>query len=254
MSPTVDRVAFTLFGIEIMWYAVLIGLGMLLGIYLAERDARRRGVNPDNLMDVLIWALPLSIVGARLYYVAFEWNQFKDNPIQILNIRGGGLAIYGGIIAAFLTAYIVCRIKKISFIEMADITVPSLALGQAIGRWGNFINQEAHGYQTDLPWAVIIDGVGYHPTFLYESIGDAIIFAFLFYFARKRQKYIGEISAIYLVLYGILRFFVEGLRTDSLYFIGFRVSQLVSIAGIILGVFLWFYSRNKLKLENKIKN
>lgn len=105
MSPTVDRVAFKLFGIEIMWYAILIGLGMLLGIYLAERDARRRGVNPDNLMDVLIWALPLSIVGARLYYVAFEWNQFKDNPIQILNIRGGGLAIYGGIIAAFLTAY-----------------------------------------------------------------------------------------------------------------------------------------------------
>ncbi len=253
MSPTVDRVAFKLFGIEIMWYAILIGLGMLLGIYLAERDARRRGVNPDNLMDVLIWALPLSIVGARLYYVAFEWNQFKDNPIQILNIRGGGLAIYGGIIAAFLTAYIVCRVKKISFIEMADITVPSLALGQAIGRWGNFINQEAHGYQTDLPWAVIIDGVGYHPTFLYESIGDAIIFAFLFYFARKRQKYIGEISALYLVLYGILRFFVEGLRTDSLYFIGFRVSQLVSIVGIILGVFLWFYSRNKLKLENKIK-
>lgn len=253
MSPTLDRVAFKIFGIEIMWYAILIGIGMLLGIYLAERDARRRGLNPDDLMDVLIWALPLSIVGARLYYVAFEWNQFKDNPIQILNIRGGGLAIYGGIIAAFLTAYIVCRIKKISFIKIADITVPSLALGQAIGRWGNFINQEAHGYQTDLPWAVIIDGVGYHPTFLYESIGDAIIFAFLFYFARKRQKYIGEVSALYLILYGVLRFFVEGLRTDSLYFLGFRISQLVSIAGIILGVFLWFYSRNKLKLENTIK-
>lgn len=253
MSPTVDRVAFTIFGIEIMWYAVLIGIGMLLGIYLAERDARRRGFNPDDLMDVLIWALPLAIVGARLYYVAFEWDQFKDNPIQILNIRGGGLAIYGGIIAAFLTAYVVCRVKKISFIQTADITVPSLALGQAIGRWGNFINQEAHGYQTDLPWAVIIDGIGYHPTFLYESIGDALIFAFLFYYARKRQKYIGEVSALYLILYGILRFFVEGLRTDSLYFIGFRVSQLVSIAGIILGIFLWFYSRNKLKFENNIK-
>ncbi|MDO5718000.1 MAG: prolipoprotein diacylglyceryl transferase [Tissierellia bacterium] len=249
MKPSLNRVAFSVFGIDIMWYAILIGTGMLLGIILAERDAKRRGMNPDDLMDILIWALPISIIGARIYYVIFEWDYYRGNPAQILNIRGGGLAIYGGIIAAYLTAYILCKKKKISFMEVADITAPSLALGQAIGRWGNFINQEAHGYQTDLPWAVIIDGVGYHPTFLYESIGDFLIFVFLFYFARKKQDHKGQIIALYMILYGILRFFVEGLRTDSLYFLGFRISQLVSIAGIIIGIIIYYLSKNNKSLK-----
>lgn len=247
MTPRVDRVAFTIFGIEIMWYAILIGTGMLLGILFAERDAKRRGFSTDTLMDILIWALPLSIVGARIYYVVFQWSYFKDNPLQIFNIRGGGLAIYGGIIAAYLTAFVMSKIKKVSFIELADITAPSVALGQAIGRWGNFINQEAHGYETNLPWAVIIDGVGYHPTFLYESIGDALIFIFLYIFARKFQKKNGQVAALYLILYGILRFFVEGLRTDSLYFLGLRISQIVSIVGILIGVFIWFFYKEKAK-------
>ncbi len=249
MTPSVGRVAFTIFGIEIMWYAILIGIGMILAIFVADIEARRRGFKSDDLMDVLVIALPMAIVGARIYYVAFEWKYFSQHPDQILNIRGGGLAIYGGIIAAYLAGYAVTKYKKLRFITLADITAPSLALGQAIGRWGNFINQEAHGYQTNLPWAVIIDGVGYHPTFLYESIGDFIIFLLLTYYARKKQKFGGEIISIYMILYGLLRFFVEGMRTDSLYFLGFRISQLVSLAGVGMGVLLWSYCRKK-KIEN----
>ncbi|MDO5690431.1 MAG: prolipoprotein diacylglyceryl transferase [Tissierellia bacterium] len=247
MKPPVDRVAFSIFGFEIMWYAILIGLGMLAGILLAEREAKRRGLNSDHLMDVLMVALPLSIVGARVYYVLFEWEYFRAHPEQILNIRGGGLAIYGGIITAYLTAYFMAKKKKLSFLTLADITAPSLALGQSIGRWGNFINQEAYGYETNLPWAVLIDGVGHHPTFLYESIGTFSIFLFLSWFARKKQWTEGQVIFWYLILYGILRFLVEGLRTDSLYFLGLRISQLVSIAGIAMGVLGLVYIQRKKK-------
>lgn len=254
MQPLVDKIAFTIFGIDIAWYAILIASGMMLGIILAERDAKRRGLNPEKIMDILIVALPMAIVGARIYYVAFEWDYYKDNLIKILNIREGGLAIYGGIIAAYLTGYIMAKKSKLNFMELADITAPSLALGQAIGRWGNFINMEAHGYETNLPWAVIIDGVGYHPTFLYESLGDFVIFIFLFYFARKKQKYKGQIIALYMILYGILRFFVEGLRTDSLYFMGMRISQIVSLVGILIGLYIFATRKEKINFKNNKKN
>lgn len=188
MIPKLDRVAFSIFGIDIMWYAILISLGMVLGILLATKEAKRRGISEDDLSDILLVSLPLSIIGARLYYVIFQWDYYKNNPIEIINIRGGGLAIYGGIIAAYLAAYFMSKKKKINFLDITDLTAPSLALGQAIGRWGNFINMEAHGTETNLPWAVIIDGKSYHPTFLYESLGNFIIFIFLLYYSRKKQS------------------------------------------------------------------
>lgn len=251
MQPKLDRVAFSLFGIEIMWYAILISLGILLAIILADREAKRRGFNRDTLSDILLIAIPIGFLGARVYYVIFSWDYYKDHLIQILNIRGGGLAIYGGLIAAFLAAWIACKKKKVSFIEVADITAPSIAIAQAIGRWGNYINQEAHGTPTDLPWAVIINGVKYHPTFLYESIGNFFIFLFLYWYARKRQKVSGEIISLYVLLYGVLRFFVEGLRTDSLYFMQFRVSQLVSILGIVAGA-IGLYLAHKKRVKHKV--
>lgn len=246
MIPKLDRVAFSIFGIDIMWYAILISFGMVLGILLATKEAKRRGISEDDLSDILLVSLPLSIVGARLYYVIFQWDYYKNNPIEIINIRGGGLAIYGGIIAAYLAAYFMSKKKKINFLDITDLTAPSLALGQAIGRWGNFINMEAHGTETNLPWAVIIDGKSYHPTFLYESLGNFIIFIFLLYYSRNKQKAKGEVISFYLIFYGILRFFVEGLRTDSLYFLGFRISQIVSIIFILVGIYLIINSRKKI--------
>lgn len=245
MTPPVDRVAFSIFGIDIMWYAIIIALGIVLGIYFAEKEAKRRGYEEDDLWTVLTWVLPLSFVGARLYYVIFQWDYYSQNLDQILNFRQGGLAIYGGIIAGIITAVVVCRIKDINFLETADIIAPSIALGQSIGRWGNFINQEAYGYQTNLPWAVLIDGVGHHPTFLYESLGNLVLFLFLTYYARNKEEKDGQVISLYMVFYGILRFLVEGLRTDSLYLGPIRVSQLVSLIAVVLGSYLFFYFRKK---------
>ena len=161
----------------------------------------------------------------------------------MINIREGGLAIYGAVIGAIIVVYFFSKYNKIDFRDLADVCAPGLILGQAIGRWGNFINQEAHGTETTLPWAVIIDGKKYHPTFLYESIGNFLIFTFLMIYIRKYQKKKGEIILFYAILYGIVRFFVEGLRTDSLMFLGFRVSQVLSLFGVIVGSILFFLNR-----------
>ncbi len=250
MVPPVDKVAFSVFGIDIMWYAVLISLGMLLALFLAEKDAKRKGFDPDEISNMLILCILVGIVGARLYYVAFEWDYYSQHLDQILNFRQGGLGIYGGIITGLIVGVIYCKVKKLNPLEACDIAMPGVALAQAIGRWGNFINQEAYGYETDLPWAVLINGKKHHPTFLYESIGDFIIFLFLYYYARNHQKYHGQIFALYMVLYGVLRFFVEGLRLDSLYFRGFRISQIVSIVGIIMGILILIFGRKeKLRIK-----
>lgn len=246
MKVSIDPVAFEIFGIEIMWYAILICIGFLLGIIVATKLAKYSGLNPDIVVDVLLIAMPAAIVGARLYYVAFEWDYYKDNLIEIINIRGGGLAIYGGLIGAFLAGYIYLKRKNINFFKVVDIFMPAVALGQGIGRWGNFVNQEAYGYATDLPWGIIIEGQKVHPTFFYESIGDIAIFLILYFICKNRKKFDGECFSLYLILYGILRFFVEGLRTDSLYFLGFRVSQLVSIVLVITGLIIYFVKRKNL--------
>ncbi len=236
----INPVAFSIFNIDIMWYGILIGSGVLIGTLLALREARRIGFRDEDLMDLLIIAIPSAIIGARLYYVIFQFDYYKNNFLEIFNIRGGGLAIHGGIIAAVLVGAIFCKIRKVNFWQIADITAPSIILGQAIGRWGNFINQEAYGTVTDLPWGIIINGQKVHPTFLYESLWNIVVFIFLLWYRRKARKKDGEVFLLYAILYSIGRFFVEGLRTDSLMFGDFRVAQLISIIIVVTmtGVFI----------------
>ena len=187
--------------------------------------------------------LPLAIIGARAWYVIFEWDMYKNNPIQILNFRAGGLAIHGGILFAIIGIYFYAKKKEIPLIDILDVMAPSLAFGQAIGRWGNFVNGEAHGTPTNLPWAIIVDGVKVHPTFLYESIGDFLIFLFLINYRKKNPKK-GIQTAIYFIAYGILRFFVEGFRTDSLMIGPIRMAQLTSVIYLIVGLYLFFKYKN----------
>lgn len=243
MEFNIDPVAFSIFGIDIMWYAILITTGIILGLYFVSKLAVVKNLDKEMPSDLLLWVLVPAILGARLYYVIFSWDYYSKNPSEIIMIRNGGLAIYGGLLTAFLITYIYSKKKNISFLTILDVFAPGIALGQAIGRWGNFINKEAYGRTTDLPWAIIIDGQKVHPTFLYESLGDFIIFIVLYNLCKKNRNENGTIIALYFILYGILRFFVEGLRTDSLYFLGMRVSQIVSLVLIAIGLII--YIRNK---------
>lgn len=239
-----DPIAFEIFGLPIRWYGILISTGVILGAIIAIKESRRIGFDEEKLLDMLIFAVPTAIIGARLYYVIFSWNDYKNNLSQILNIRGGGLAIHGAIIGAVLVALIFCKVKKIDFWLIADIAAPSLILGQAIGRWGNFINQEAHGGPTDLPWGIIVEGQKVHPTFLYESFWNLLVFIFLIWFRKHKAKFRGQVFLLYLILYSFARFFIEGLRTDSLYFGPIRVAQLISIAIIAFAAVI-YYIRSK---------
>ena len=241
-----DRVAFTLFGIDVMWYGILMATGMILGTLIALKEAKRVGISEDDVLNLAIIAIPVGLLGARLYYVTFNWGYYSQNPSEILNFRGGGMAIHGALIGGILTGYIYTRIKKINFLKMADSVIIGMPLAQAIGRWGNFINQEAHGGPTDLPWGIVIDGVKVHPTFLYESIWNIGIFIFLWIF-RKKKQYEGQIIVYYITLYSLGRFFIEGLRTDSLMIGPFRMAQVISLVGVIGGIIAHIYlsKRNK---------
>lgn len=240
-----DPVAFKVFGFEVRWYGLLIAIAVLIGTILALREAKRKGIKEESIIDMLLFAVPGAIIGARLYYVIFMWDYYSKNPGQILNLRGGGLAIHGVIIGGALVAYIFTKVKKLNFLTVADIVAPSLILGQAIGRWGNFANQEAHGGPTDLPWGIMIDGVKVHPTFLYESIWNFLVFGFLLWYRRKKAKADGEVFAMYLVLYSVARFLIEGMRTDSLMLGPIRVAQLISAIIIIVGIIFIRYIRKK---------
>ncbi|MBZ2173666.1 prolipoprotein diacylglyceryl transferase [Schnuerera sp. xch1] len=242
-----DPVAFEIFGISIMWYGVLISIAVIIGTILALREAEQTGIDQNTLIDLLLFAIPAALIGARTYYVIFSWDYYKDNLLQILNFRGGGLAIHGAIIAAVIVAIIFTRKRKLDFWTIADITAPSIILGQAIGRWGNYINQEAYGTPTGLPWGIVIDGVKVHPTFLYESIGNFIIFLFLIWYRRNKARVSGEVFLLYLALYSSVRFFVEGLRTDSLMLGSIRVAQLVSVILIVLSL---YYLNRRRKEKN----
>lgn len=242
-------VAFSIFGLEIRWYGLLIASAVLIGTVLALKEAKRKGVKEETLIDMLLFAVPAAIIGARAYYVIFMWDYYSKNPSQILNIRGGGLAIHGVIIAGALVAIVFAKVRKESFWNLADIVAPSLILGQAIGRWGNFANQEAHGGPTDLPWGIMVDGVKVHPTFLYESIWNFLVFGFLLWYRRKKATVEGEIFILYLMLYSVGRFFIEGLRTDSLMLGPFRVAQLISLAIIALGGVYLIWKKKKFKAE-----
>ena len=235
-----DPIAFELFGLQIRWYGILISLGMVLGTLLALREAKRVGIKQDDIIDLILIVIPSAIIGARIYYVIFNWSYYQGDILKMINIRQGGMAIHGGVIGGAIAGYIFCKVKKLNFFKMADIIAPSLILGQAIGRWGNFINQEAHGGATDMPWGIVVDGVKVHPTFLYESLWNLCVFAFLLKY-KKHKKYEGQLFIIYIVLYSVGRFFIEGMRTDSLMLGAFRIAQLLSASLVVIFGLVLFY-------------
>jgi 16S rRNA (cytosine1402-N4)-methyltransferase/phosphatidylglycerol:prolipoprotein diacylglycerol transferase len=237
-----DPIAFTIFGIAIRWYGILLSTGIMAGILLAYNEAKRLGYDPEYIIDLSLWCIPSAVIGARLYYVIFEWEYYNGDIMKIINIREGGLAIHGALIAAVLTGYIFTKVKKISFGGTADIVAPGIILGQAIGRWGNYVNAEAHGGPTDLPWGILVDGVRVHPTFLYESLWNIGVFIFLIIY-RKKKKVDGEIFLLYGILYSAGRFWIEGLRTDSLMYMGMRTAQIISVVIIAAFTALLIYRR-----------
>lgn len=241
LSFTIDPIAFSIFGFGIHWYGIIIATGFMLAFLLAMKDSSKFGMNQNDIIDLMLVVTPLSIIGARLYYVAFEWSNYKNNLLEIFNTRNGGLAIYGGLLTAIIAAIIFMKKRKINVWKFFDFLIPYVALAQSIGRWGNFVNQEAHGAATTLPWRMEIfdparmQRVAVHPTFLYESLWNLGLFFFLIWF-RKKKKHQGEVFTLYLALYGFARFFIEGMRTDSLYLGSLRISQI--LAGVFFVVFV----------------
>jgi len=248
----ISRSALVLFGFELHWYGLLIALGVLAAVLLAGSREERFGFKRDTALNVALAAVPAAIICARLYYVFFSWEYYAAHPWDILNIRQGGLAVYGGVIGGVLAGWIYCRVKKISFLKGLDLIAPCLALGQAIGRWGNFLNQEAYGALVQnpklqfFPLAVWIEGSGWHwAAFFYESVWCALVTAFILIAERKNFfRRSGDAFGAYLLLYGLERALVEGLRTDSLYLGPIRVSQLLSL-GLVLFVCIILAWRGK---------
>lgn len=251
--------SFSIFGFRIALYGVIIGIGVLCGVLLAAHVAKKEGLDADVIWDFAIYAIIFSIIGARIYYVIFEWDMYKDNLISILNLRNGGLAIYGAVIGAFTTMWIYCKVKGHSFLQIADICVPGLVLGQVIGRWGNFTNREVFGEYTNNLLAMrlpidavrsidisenvanhIVEGTNYiqvHPTFLYESLWNlALLFFMLFY--RQHKKFQGEMWLLYLGGYGLGRAWIEGIRTDTLFIphTTIAVSQVLAVVLFVVAV------------------
>ena len=231
LLKTPDRVAFTVFGIDIMWYGLLIGIGMIVAVALAYLRAPKHGLNSDRVLDVVLYSIPAGVIGARLYYVIFQWDYYKDHLKSIVNLREGGLAIHGGILLGVgLGAFLLWKVWKEDVLAYVDLCIPSIALAQSIGRWGNYFNQEAYGVETDLPWGMLVNGKFVHPTFLYESIWCCLLGLFLIWLADSgRQRFKGQILCLYLMLYSLERFFVEGLRTDSLMIGPLRQAQVISL-------------------------
>lgn len=239
--------SFSVFGREIYFYGVIIALGFVLGILYCARRAPEFGIRSDDVYDMMIWMIPLSILGARLYFVIFQAEYYFAHPAEILAVWEGGLAIYGGIISGVLVAFVFCRLRHISFPAMLDVMSFGVLIGQALGRWGNFFNREAFGAETEIFCRMGLtapDGttVFVHPTFLYESLWNLLGLIFLIRFSRSgRRRYNGQIALMYFFWYGLGRSWIEGLRSDSLYLAhtGIRVSQLLSIliacvSGVIL--------------------
>ena len=268
--------SFTMFGIEIAYYGVIIALGMLAGALVAYREAKKTGQKVDDYIDFTLYTLIAAIIGARIYYVIFEWDYYSAHPLEIFNLRAGGLAIYGGVLASVLTLFIFTKVKKLKFWLMADTAVQGLIIGQIIGRWGNFFNREAFGGYTDSLFAmqlpvseakgitqeliehlVTIDGVSYvqvHPTFLYEGTWNLLLFIGICLY-KRHKKFDGEIFAIYLMGYGVGRFIIEGLRTDQLVIKalgGIAASQVLSIILIVLAVAFVIYNRVQLKKRTPV--
>lgn len=258
-DPFLFQDLFGIPGLSIRWYAALICLGLVAGLVAAYLMARKRGYNFDMVLDLLLLALPFCIIGARLYYVAFEWDSYKNNLGEIIKIWHGGMAIYGAVIGGVIAAVIFCKWRKVPLGDILDVGGVGLILGQAIGRWGNFANQEAFGNlitNPDLQWfpyGVYIEHLGewHQATFFYESMWNLLVLGVLIWYFR-RAKHKGNVFVMYLTLYGVGRFFIEGLRTDSLWMIPgvIRVSQLLSAILVVLGIaYLLFMHRRPVKIR-----
>lgn len=252
-----------IFGLRIYWYAIIIAIGMLTAMSIAFFEFNKKGIKTDDLADFVLFAIPLGILGARLYYVVFEWSYYSQHPKEIIAIWNGGLAIYGGIIAGALVAIVFTRIKKIPFLWFADIATVGLFIAQAIGRWGNFVNAEAFGELTNLPWGMVVEGPGVkpyspfgpcHPTFLYESLWNFAGFLISYFIIYRVLKTNGYSFSFYMIWYGTGRFFIEGLRMDSLWLIPnvIRVSKMVAIICVLCGLITLFYIKN-LKKKAKLQ-
>ncbi len=261
ITVEVDPVAFSVGSFNVYWYGLLIGAAMLLCGFLAVRQAKANSFSEDLVYDVLLVSLPSAIIGARLYYVFCEWSYYSQDIRRIIDTRSGGLAVYGGVIGAFLGTYIMCSIKKIPFSTCVDYCVVYIPLGQAIGRWGNFFNQECFGTTTTLPWGMTSEKIyrylqtecptldpsmPVHPTFLYESVCTLTIFVILLIIRSSSTRKF-DTTCAYMILYGTVRFFIEGLRTDSLYLgsSGIRTSQLLSLILVFAGLIIVLVSHLK---------
>lgn len=252
----IDPVAFNLGPLSVRWYGIIIAVGILLGYFVAQRALVKAGLHKDTLVDIIFYSALFGFIAARIYFVIFQWPYYAENPGEIIKIWHGGIAIHGGLIGGFIAGVIVCKVKNLNPFQIGDIVAPSIILAQGIGRWGNFMNHEAHGgpvsraflEQLHLPNFIIenmyINSQYYHPTFLYESIWDVAGFIILVNI-RKHLK-LGETFFLYLTWYSFGRFFIEGLRTDSLMLTSnIRVAQLVSILLILISISLIIYRRIK---------
>lgn len=261
MTLTINPVAFNLGNLSVKWYGVIMALAIILAVSMAIIEGRKRQIESDDFIDLLLWAVPLGYVGARIYYVIFEWRYYAQHPDQIIAIWNGGIAIYGGLLAGLVVLLIFCYKKMLPPFLMLDIITPGVMAAQILGRWGNFINQEAHGGPTTLgflqslhlPNFIIsqmkINGIYYQPTFLYESFFNLIGLILILVLRHKKHLFKqGEIFMLYLAWYSVVRFFVEGMRTDSLYLWGsIRVSQLLSLILLVIVIGLFIYRRKVVK-------
>ncbi len=272
LEVTVNRVALSIGGFDIYWYGILIGLGLLLGMIYATSNAKKFGIDSDRLIDVILVGAIAGIIGARVYYFVFAAPGEFDSIIEIFNFRKGGLAFYGTVIFAVVSTVFMCPLRKVKFLPALDVASGGFLIGQAIGRWGNFFNQEAFGINTTLPWGMKSDITTFylqnsmaelaergitvepmlpvHPTFLYESLWCVLGFLFVLFYTNRR-KFDGEIFLIYLTWNGFGRFFIEGLRTDSLYIGSIRVSQLLALAGFVVSLAAIIVIRKKLQTKRK---
>ena len=242
---TMNRVAANIFGKDIYWYGIIICIGFILAALYVNARVKEFGVTSDNLVDCLIICVPVGIVCARIYYVVFEWDYYSQHLSEIIAIWNGGIAIYGAVIGVVIALFAYSRGKKLSFACLCDLAAFGLLIGQCIGRWGNFVNGEAHGGETDLPWGMSIDGAApVHPTFLYESLWNLIGFIALHFYSKKR-KFPGEMALLYVVG----RAWIEGLRTDSLYIGTLRVSQVLAAVSCIVAIALLVRQYNRIKVQ-----
>ena len=261
MTLTISPVAFKLGNLSVKWYGVIMAVAIILAVSMAIVEGRKRQIESDDFMDLLLWAVPIGYVGARIYYVIFEWNYYSQHLDQIIAIWNGGIAIYGGLLAGLAVLLVFCYKRMLPPFLMLDVITPGVMAAQILGRWGNFINQEAHGGPTilaflqslHLPNFIIsqmkIGGIYYQPTFLYESFFNLIGLLIILFLRHKKHLFKqGEIFMLYLAWYSVVRFFVEGMRTDSLYLMGsIRVSQMLSVILLIVVICLFIYRRRVVK-------